>query len=51
MGKRDFAGHEKKKPKKDAKKIIPMTITTPPPEVQVIKKGKQREGRMAEEEE
>ena len=51
MGKRDFAGKEKKKPKKDPKKIAPITIGTPLQEVQVIKKGKQREGRRAEEEE
>ena len=50
MGKRDFAGKEKKKPRKDAKKITPMTVISAPPEVQVIKKGKQREGRRVEEE-
>jgi hypothetical protein len=49
MGKRDRFTKESKKPKKDAKKIVPVSIMAPPPEVQVIKKGKQREGRRAEE--
>ncbi len=49
MGKRDYYGKERKKPKKDTRKIAPVTILTPQPEVQVIKKGKQREGRKPEE--
>ncbi len=42
MGGRDFAGREKKKPKKDAKKqpIVPSTMAAPRPEVEVIRKGK-----------
>jgi hypothetical protein len=51
MGSRDKARKETKKPKKDQKKLPQVTILTAPPEVQVIKKGKQREGRRVEEEE
>jgi len=51
MGKRDKSGREAKKPKKNAGKIAPISMMAPPPEVQVIKKGKQREGRRVEEEE
>ncbi len=43
MGSRDFAGREKKKPKKDAKKqqpLISTNIQQPRPEVEVIRKGK-----------
>jgi hypothetical protein len=42
MGNRDFGKGEKKKPKKDAKKvnIITSSIETPRPEVEVIRKGK-----------
>jgi hypothetical protein len=49
MGSRDRGKKEQKKPKKDAKKAPVVSIFTPPPEVQVIKKGKQREGRKVEE--
>ena len=45
MGSRDRGRKEPKKPKKDAKKIPQVTIMTTPTEVEVIKKGKQREGR------
>jgi hypothetical protein len=51
MGSRDRARKEAKKPKKDVRKISPVTIITAPPEVEVIKKGKLREGRRMEEEE
>jgi hypothetical protein len=51
MGSRNKSGREQKKPKKDNKKISQVTIMSTPPEVEVIKKGKQREGRRAEEEE
>ena len=42
MGSRDFVRHEKKKPKKDAKKqpLISTGIQAPRPEVEVIRKGK-----------
>lgn len=51
MGSRDRGRREQRKPKKDEKKIPQVTIMTTPPEVEVIKKGKQREGRRVEEEE
>ncbi len=47
----DYSKREKKKGKKDPKKIAPITIIAPPVEVQVIKKGKMREGRPPDEEE
>ena len=43
MGSRDYRHRESKKPKKDAKKILPVTILPPPLEVQVVKKKKHRE--------
>jgi hypothetical protein len=40
----NYAPREKKKTKKDAKKIAPITITAPPVEVEVVrKKRKPRE--------
>jgi hypothetical protein len=36
----DFSGREKKKVKKDAKKIAPITIAQAPVEVEVIRKKK-----------
>jgi len=51
MGKRDYSHREQKKAKKDPKKLHQITITTPVPEVEVIRKGKRREGREVEEEE
>lgn len=48
MGKRNFVRRESKKPKKDAKKILPVTVLQPSENVEVIKKGKKEE---AEEEE
>ena len=48
MGKRDIRHRETKKPKKAAKKIVPVTILQTSEIVEVIKKGK-KEG--AEEEE
>jgi hypothetical protein len=47
----DYSKREKKKGKKEAKKIAPVTIIAPPLEVEVIRKGKMREGRRPEEEE
>jgi hypothetical protein len=49
MGKRDYRHREPKKPKKDVKKLSPVTILPTPVEVEVIKKGKER--RKAGEEE
>ncbi len=42
MGRRDYRHREPKKLKKDAKKISPITIITPPVQVEVIKKGKKK---------
>jgi hypothetical protein len=47
----DYSHREKRKTKKEAKKLPPLTITTPPVEVEVIRKGKMREGRRPDEEE
>lgn len=46
----DYTHREKKKSKKDARKIAPVTIIAPPVEVEVIRKGKRREGKEPEEE-
>jgi hypothetical protein len=44
MGSRDYSHREKKKTRKEAKKLPPViTIITPPAEVEVIRKGKKRE--------
>ncbi len=51
MGSRDKGRKEQKKHKKDVKKIPQLTVMTTPTEVEVIRKGKQREGRRVEEEE
>lgn len=40
MGKRDYRHRESKKPKKDAKKVLPATFLPPPITTEVIKKGK-----------
>jgi len=51
MGKRDFRWREKKKAKKDAKKISATTIVSPPiTTVEVIKKGR-KEPKVDEEQE
>ncbi|MDO8568493.1 MAG: hypothetical protein Q7R57_07245 [Dehalococcoidales bacterium] len=51
MGSRDYSHHEAKKPKKDSKKLPPISITAPTVEVEVVKKGKKhREGEEVEEE-
>lgn len=47
----DYAHREKKKTKKGARKTPSVSIITPPDEVEVIKKGKMREGRRSDEEE
>jgi len=47
MGARDKGGREVKKPKKDAKKIaLTAMTTTPPPEVEIIRK-KRKPGEAA----
>jgi hypothetical protein len=51
MGSRNKGRKEPKKQKKDVKKLPQLTVLTTPVEVEVIKKGKQREGRRVEEEE
>jgi len=48
MGSRDFRWRERKKAKKDTKKISVATILPPPTTVEVIKKGK-KERRVEEE--
>jgi hypothetical protein len=51
MGSRgDYSHREKKKTKKDSRKISPVSVMTTPVEVEVIKKGKKREGKEPEEE-
>jgi hypothetical protein len=51
MGRRDYGQREKKKGKKDPKKIAPVSIiSTAPVEVEVIKKGKKKHGEAEEEE-
>ncbi len=40
MGKRDFGHKETRKPKKDAKKILPTNIQSALPQVEVIRRGK-----------
>lgn len=50
MGKRDYRHRESKKPKKDAKKLSLTTIIPTPSEVEVIKKGKKKQGVEEEEE-
>ncbi len=47
----DYAHREKKKSRKASKKIASVNIISPPVEVQVVRKGKQREGRRPDEEE
>jgi len=50
MGSRDFRHREKKKSKKDTKKITANDILSPTPAVEVIRKGK-KEPQVEEEEE
>lgn len=42
MGSRDYRRREPKKPKKDAKKLPPVSILPTPVSVEVIKKGKKK---------
>jgi hypothetical protein len=49
MGRRDYGRREKKKVKRDLKKISPVDIVTTPVEVEVIKKGKKKHGEEEEE--
>ena len=51
MGRRDYRHREPKKPKKDAKKVSPITILPTPTEVEVIKKAKKKREGVEEEEE
>ena len=51
MGSRDYRHREPKKPKKEAKKLPPVTILSAPVEVEVIKKGKKQREEPEEEEE
>ena len=50
MGRRDYRRHEPKKTKKDAKKVSIDTILPPTVTVEVIKKGKRKQGVEEEEE-
>ena len=43
MGSRDYRKREQKKPKKDTRKLSPITITPAPINVEVIRKGKKKE--------
>jgi hypothetical protein len=47
----NYSHREKKKSKKEAKKLPPVSIITPPVDVEVIRKGKLREGKRPDEEE
>ena len=49
MGKRDYRQREPKKPKKDAKKLSPVTILETPPVVEVVGKGKKKREQEDEE--
>ena len=51
MGRRDYRHREPKKPKKETKKISPVTILPTPMPVEVIKKGKKKREESGEEEE
>jgi hypothetical protein len=42
MGSRDYRWRERKKTKKESKKISPTTILPPPMTVEVVKKGKRK---------
>ena len=48
MGRRDYRHREPRKPRKDAKKVLPASILTPSETVEVIRKGK-RERKEEEE--
>jgi hypothetical protein len=50
MGSRDYSHREKKKQKKDPKKLPSVNIAATPTEVEVVRKGKKREGREPDEE-
>ncbi|MFQ5996180.1 MAG: hypothetical protein ACE5KP_00960 [Dehalococcoidales bacterium] len=50
MGRRDYRHREPKKQKKDAKKIPPITIISPPVQVEVVKKGKKKREEAEKEE-
>jgi len=43
MGSRDYRHRETRKPKKDARKLPPVSILKTPTNVEVIKKGKKKE--------
>jgi len=42
MGKRDIRHRETKKPKKDGKKISPVTIMSTPAQVEVVRKERKK---------
>lgn len=46
----DYSHREKKKTKKDSRKAPPVSVITPPVEVEVIGKRKKKEGMVPEEE-
>jgi hypothetical protein len=48
MARRDYRHREPKKHKKETKKISPATIISTPAQVEVVKKGKKREGEEEE---
>ena len=50
MGRRDYRRRESKKPKKDARKVLPTSILTPSETVEVIRRAK-RERKEEEESE
>ena len=49
MGRRDFRHRETKKPKKDTKKLPPVSILPTPMNVEVVKKKKKTREEEAEE--
>ncbi len=49
MGSRDYSHHEPKKPKKNAKKLPPVSVLPTPVEVEVVRKAKKQREPEAEE--
>ncbi len=49
MGSRDYRHHEPKKPKKNAKKLPPVSVLPTPVEVEVVRKGRKQREPEAEE--
>lgn len=50
MGKRDYRSRESKKPKKDTKKLSPITILPSPVNVEVVKKERKKREEVEEKE-